>query len=207
MRYVSAALLATTLLSLSAGGCGSGDADGSASPSDAGADATQLQPGDAEICRNGCALLPECDPAADTSACEAQCEQELLGNGYLIPHVARAYFKRLGEVEEEPCNYVNGRVFGEWYAFPERIDEFLEQPDVMAECTEAAEQCDGPLGIPGGYKPDCLRVFYRYNEPKRDELRKCFAKDCVAPRAECIATAAVPGEPWLVGIEKTNPNF
>lgn len=183
------------------GGCGSDESTGG-SPGTGGSGGTGAA--SSELCSHACAVPPTCDPKADVAACEAQCNKEVSGQGYLRADIAKEYFELFVAKGTDPgCEFSKGDMaWWHWTTDRDRIDALPDQA-AMKECKDVWNACVGPTATLDGFRGKCFREYYRYGSAVRSEVKACYALPCTMTEPfECVSDAQPKGEPWLAGIDK-----
>lgn len=158
------------------------------------------------VCPQACARLKTCNAEVDVEACSAQCQKEILGEGYLIPEMANDYFTLVRDISEENvCGFLVNEThwLDKWkpFAKPENKFETLKEQDVFQPCVEAMTKCDGETPVPT-HESFCLFSFYKYNVSRREEIKPCFASKCLDLNY-CISQHQTGlWQPWLAGVPK-----
>jgi len=163
--------------------------------------------GSSELCSKACAVPRTCDPAADVGACEAQCNKEITGQGYLKQDLAKEYFELfVARGDDTNCEYSKGDMA--WWHWTKDRDLMDALPDqaAMKECKDVWNACIGPTSTQDGYRAACFLEYYRYGGDLRSKVKACYAMPCSMTQPfDCVVAAQPKGAPWLAGIDK--PGF
>ncbi len=187
-------------------GCGSDESAGGGGVGASGGTGGEAGTTTSPLCRDACAVTLSCDPAADTAACETQCEKEVAGQGHLIPEIAKDYFGQFAALsDDKDCLYSKGgNAWRKWSDDPTNFSKLAEQ-SVLEDCRIKYSVCRDPGGSVDGNRGACFFGFYRHNVALREKLWPCLDLACSFKEPQkCINDLQPTGEPWLAGVEQPN---